>query len=86
MAGKMFLVVIDAHTKWIEVFSNEHSQGIHNHSAFAQFGIADSIISDNGPQFAAAEFDNFCRLNGIVHTKVPSIIKWFGREGFSRQE
>ena len=25
---------------------------------------------DNGPQFAAAEFQEFCRLNGIGHIRV----------------
>ena len=27
-------------------------------------------MSDNGPQFAAAEFDNFCKSNGIRLIKV----------------
>ena len=31
----------------------------------AQFGIPDTIVSDNGPQFA-----DFCRLNGIRHVRV----------------
>ena len=74
MAGKMFLVVIDAHTKWIEVFPMNTATSFTTiqrlRQLFAQFGIPDSIVSDNGPQFASAEFDNFCRLNGIVHTKV----------------
>ena len=37
---------------------------------FAQFGIPDTIVSDNGPQFAASEFQDFCRLNGIRHVRV----------------
>ena len=37
---------------------------------FAQFGIPDSIVSDNGPQFTAAEFQEFCRSNDIRHTRV----------------
>ena len=37
---------------------------------FAKFGIPQSIVSDNGPQFAAAESDNFCKSNGIRRIKV----------------
>ena len=37
---------------------------------FAQFGIPESIVLDNGLQFAAAEYEEFCRLNGIRHIRV----------------
>ena len=37
---------------------------------FAQFGIPESVVSDNGPQFAVAEFQEFCRLNRIRHIRV----------------
>ena len=37
---------------------------------FAQFGIPESIVSDNGTQFTAGEFQEFCRLNGIRHIRV----------------
>ena len=30
-----------------------------------QFGIPETIVSDNGTQFVAAEFKEFCQLNGI---------------------
>ena len=80
MAGKMFLVVIDAHTKWIEFPMNTATAFTtiqRLRQLFAQFGIPDSIV-----QFAAAEFDNFCRLNGVVHTKVaPYHPSSNGREG-----
>ena len=74
MEGKMFLIVIDAHSKWIEVFPMATATALTTiqqlRQLFAQFGIPESIVSDNGPQFAAAEFQEFCRLNGIRHVRV----------------
>lgn len=74
LGDKMFLVVIDAHSKWIEVFpvnSATAAATIENlRQLFAQFGIPDTIVSDNGPQFSAAEFREFCRSNAIRHSRV----------------
>ena len=36
----------------------------------AQFGIPDTVVSDNGSQFTATEFQEVCRLNSIRHTMV----------------
>ena len=73
MDGKMFLVVIDAHSKWIEVFPTSHATALttvqHLRQLFAQFGIPDSIVSDNGTQFTAQEFQDFCKSNGIQHIR-----------------
>lgn len=33
----------------------------------AQFGIPETIVSDNGTQFIATEFKEFCQQNGIRH-------------------
>ena len=72
--GKMFLVVIDAHSKWIEVFPMATATALTTiqqlRQLFAQFGIPESSVSDNGPQFVATEFQEFCRLNGIRHIRV----------------
>ena len=35
-----------------------------------QFGIPDTLVFDNGSQFTATEFQEFCRLHGIRHTTV----------------
>ena len=74
MSGKMFLVVIDAHSKWIDVFPMTTATATTTiqqlRTLFAQFGIPDTIVSDNGPQFSAVEFQQFCRLNGIRHSRV----------------
>ena len=74
MEGKMFLVVIDAHSKWIEVIPMTTATAEltiqHLRQLFARFGIPESIVSDNGPQFAAEEFCQFCHLNGVKHLRV----------------
>ena len=32
---------------------------------FSRYGVPQSIVSDNGPQFGVEEFQEFCRRNGI---------------------
>ena len=34
---------------------------------FTIWGLPNTLVSDNGPQFASADFANWCRSNGIVH-------------------
>ena len=74
VAGKMFLVVIDAHSKWIEVSPMVTATSLTTiqqlRQMFARFGLPDIIVSDNGPQFASSVFAEFCRSNGIRHTLV----------------
>lgn len=38
---------------------------------FANFGLPEEIISDNGPQFVATEFETFCKQNGIKNICTP---------------
>ena len=37
---------------------------------FSQFGIPETVVSDNGPQFSSAYFQAFCKTNGIHHIRV----------------
>ena len=67
----MFLVVIDAHSKWPEVIpmsSTTTSKTMEAlRSIFARFGVPEQIISDNGPQFISHKFQMFTKRNGIKH-------------------
>ena len=36
-------------------------------TVFARFGIPESIILDNGPQFTSGELIEFCHLNSIYY-------------------
>ena len=72
--GKMVLVVIDAHSKWIEAIPLKTATAFTTicqlKKLFAQFGLPHTLVSDNGPQFAAAEFQEYCQFNGIRHSRV----------------
>ncbi|CAG2213160.1 unnamed protein product [Mytilus edulis] len=69
----MFLIVIDAHSKWPEVIpmkSTTSTQTIRVlRTIFARAGLPEQIVSDNGPQFVSAEFQTFTKMNGITHIK-----------------
>ena len=61
----MFLLVVDAHSKWTEVIpvsTINTSKTIEVlRDIFARFGIPEQIVSDNDPQFASKEFQAFIR-------------------------
>ena len=69
--GQLFLVVIDAHSKWLEVHPIPTIMAqatIHClRTIFAQFGLPDRVVSDNGPTFISWEFKNFLCQNGVEH-------------------
>ena len=75
MDNLTFLVIVDAHSKWIEVVKMNSTTATATIQAlrttFSRFGIPQSIVSDNGPQFTSSEFAEFCHLNGIRHVRVP---------------
>ena len=69
--GKMFLVLIDAHSKWLEVkvVSSATSSVTMQHlrSIFSTHGLPEILVSDNGSCFTSHEFGQFMRNNGIRH-------------------
>ena len=71
--GKMFLVVVDAHSKWPEVSmmtSSTSQQTIDAlRSLFSRYGLPEQLVSDNGTQFTSAEFTQFLKANGIKHIR-----------------
>ncbi|XP_031349119.1 uncharacterized protein K02A2.6-like isoform X1 [Photinus pyralis] len=73
--NKMFLVVLDACSRWPEVIEMCSTTSLATiealRSIFARYGLPDQLVSDNGPQFRSYEFENFCRNNGIKHTLTP---------------
>ena len=69
-----FLVLIDSHSKWIDV---KHMTSTITERTidelrliFAEHGLPEQLVSDNGPQFRSEQFPRFTRQNGIKHILV----------------
>lgn len=71
--GKTILIIVDSHSKWLEIYpmlSTSASKTIVVlREVFARYGLPKNIVSDNGPQFVAEEFQQFMRANGIRHIR-----------------
>lgn len=69
--GKTYLIMVDARTKWLEVFpvpSTAANSTIEKLSeAMARWGLPRQLVSDNGPPFTSNEFSKFLAGNGIEH-------------------
>ncbi|KAM7281410.1 uncharacterized protein ISCGN_005791, partial [Ixodes scapularis] len=72
--GKVFLLVVDAHSKWLEVIqiASMSSAAVCQRLRvlFATHGVPDTIVSDNGTAFVSQEFEEFLQRNQIRHVKV----------------
>ena len=67
----MFLIVVDAYSKWPEVvrMNTTTSSATINvlRTIFSRYGYPEQLVSDNGPQFSSLDFNNFLQANGIRH-------------------
>lgn len=71
--GYFFLVIVDAFSKWPEIFKTGTTTAAKTIELFAEVicrqGLCDVCVTDNGPQFVSKEFENFCKTMGIAHVK-----------------
>ena len=69
--GRYFLVIVDAHSKWVDVYPTSGTTAQETikclQHSFSQFGLPISIVSDNGPCFTSQEFKDFTRNSGVRH-------------------
>ena len=61
--GNMFLLIIDAHSKWMDIHCvNSATSSATNEKlrpAFALHGLPEILVSDNGSNFVSGEFKSF---------------------------
>ncbi|XP_063923679.1 uncharacterized protein K02A2.6-like [Zophobas morio] len=73
--GHKYLVVIDSHSKWLEVktMNNSNASAVINYLTylFSIFGLPDTVVSDNGQPFSSNEFSKFLQNNGIIQLFSP---------------
>ena len=71
--GKMFLLLVDSHSKWIKVYiTNACTTAVTIEKlqlTFSSLGLSEMLVTDNSPAFASNEFSDFVKANGIQHVK-----------------
>ena len=82
--GRTLLVVCDYYSNFIEVarLNTVTTRSVLREllPMFARFGLPDVLVSDNGPQFASAEFAVFVKQKGITHvTSSPHYVQSNGK-------
>ena len=69
--GDMFSLIIDAHSKWLDIHCvNSATSSVTKdkmRSTFASHGLPDIVVSDSGSNFVSSEFKSFLQKNGIKH-------------------
>ncbi|CAG9108181.1 unnamed protein product [Plutella xylostella] len=71
-----YLVVVDAFSKWVEVYNmscvSTAAVILRLQDFVSRFGVMHTLVSDNGTAFCSKEFKSFCLVNGIDHVTSPT--------------
>lgn len=71
--GSIYFLAVDAHFKWAEVFEMSQTTAAKTIAVLrhllASYGLPDSLVSNNGPQFISEDFGTFLRANGVKHIR-----------------
>ena len=69
--SRMFLVIVDTHSKWLEIHevASATSQSTIERmaSSFTTHGLPELLVTDNGSVFTSSEFEEFLQRHGIRH-------------------
>ena len=69
--GTNYLLTVDSYSKWIEIskLDNMTSKNTIHYlkSQFSRYGIVDELYTDNGTNYASAEFREFVKSYGFKH-------------------
>ena len=62
--GKMFLLIIDSHSKWLDIHITSSSNSVVTiqklRQTFSTMGLPKVLVSDNGPSFASQILTHSC--------------------------
>lgn len=71
--NRMYLVIIDAYSKWIDIREMRDITATHTISElkdyFCAWGLPHKLVSDNGTTFVSSEFEKFLEHYGVQHIK-----------------
>ena len=71
----MFLLIADAHSKWLEAHITNTATSSATiellRRSFATMGLPEVLVSDNATAFTSSEFTEFLKKNGICHVRTP---------------
>ncbi|KAI5743861.1 hypothetical protein M8J77_022987 [Diaphorina citri] len=69
-----FLIVVDAFTKWPEIFKVKNMTSDTTikllRCTFARFGIPTTLVSDNATTFTSDSFKKFLKKNNVIHKTI----------------
>lgn len=72
----MFLVVMDAYSRWPNIIHMQTSTASKTIEAlrnlFASYGLPKEVVTENGTQCTSGEFESFLKLNAVKHNKTPA--------------
>ena len=75
LEGKIFLLITDAHSRWMEIHATNTSTSSATiellRKSFASLGLPEVVMSDNVTAFTSSEFSDFLKRNGIRHILTP---------------
>ena len=71
--GSMFLLLVDARSKWPKVVPMQSTTATKTverlRTIFTRHGLPKQLVSDNGPPFVSEQFQNFLQGNDIQHIR-----------------